>query len=106
MVLGASLMDAEGTNHPMVGLLGLATSFTERSLHLGYREAVLEADGPLGPAGARIRGHEFHYAKLVNTGGDAPFADVTDSAGRPIGDRGTRRGNVSGTFFHAIASLT
>jgi cobyrinic acid a,c-diamide synthase len=106
MVLGTSLEDAQGTGHPMVGLLGLSTSFTERSLHLGYREAVLDADGPLGPAGARIRGHEFHYAKMVSTGGDAPFADVTDSAGRPIGDRGTRRGNVSGTFFHAMASVT
>ncbi|MCI0431697.1 MAG: cobyrinate a,c-diamide synthase [Rhodospirillales bacterium] len=106
MVLGTSLMDAQGTGHPMAGLLGLSTSFAERSLHLGYREAVLDADGPLGPAGARIRGHEFHYAKVVSAGGDPPFADVTDSAGQPIGDRGTRRGRVSGTFFHAMASVT
>ncbi len=106
MVLGTSLVDAQGTGHPMADLLGLSTSFAERSLHLGYREAVLDADGPLGLAGQRIRGHEFHYAKVIGTGGDAPFADVTDSAGRPIGDRGARRGNVSGTFFHAMASVT
>jgi len=106
MVLGTSLVDAQGAHHAMVGLLGLSTSFAERSLHLGYREAKLDTDGPLGLAGARIRGHEFHYAKAIGTGGDAPFADVVDSAGRLIGDRGTRRGNVSGTFFHAMASVT
>ena len=104
MVLGTSLTDAQGRSHRMTGLLGLSTSFAERRLHLGYREAVLETDGPLGSAGTRIRGHEFHYAKVLGTGNDAPFAEVTDSAGRPIGDRGTRRGNVSGTFFHAMAS--
>jgi cobyrinic acid a,c-diamide synthase len=105
MVLGTSLTDAQGESHAMADLLGLSTSFNERSLHLGYREAVLGAGGPLGEAGARIRGHEFHYAKVVSTGSDTPFAEVTDSAGRPIGDRGTRRGNVSGTFFHAMASV-
>ena len=51
-----------GARHAMAGLLGHATSFAARRLHLGYREARLLADGPLGRAGARLRGHEFHYA--------------------------------------------
>jgi cobyrinic acid a,c-diamide synthase len=50
-----------------------------------------------------LRGHEFHYATLVETGNDAPFADVADGAGRPLGRCGARRGHVTGTFFHVIA---
>ena len=49
----------------MTGLLGHATSFAKRKLHLGYRTARLLADGALGVCGALIRGHEFHYASLT-----------------------------------------
>ena len=40
-----------GVRHAMTGLLGHATSFAERKLHLGYREARLRAISPIGPAG-------------------------------------------------------
>ena len=50
---------------------------------LGYREASLAADGALGPAGATLRGHEFHYATIVAQGGDEPFAHVRDAYGAP-----------------------
>ena len=89
--------------HAMVGLLGHATSFATRKLHLGYREAQLLADCALGPSGARIRGHEFHYATLISPGTDDKFLDLTDARGQPMGGAGGRRGHVSGTFFHAIA---
>lgn len=103
MVLGSCLEDAEGRRHAMAGLLGHATSFLKRKLHLGYRSARLTVDGPLGPAGAVIRGHEFHYASQVATGDEAPFADLCDGNGVALGPSGGRRGLVSGTFFHAIA---
>ncbi len=103
MVLGEGLEDAHRARHSMTGLLGHATSFAERKLHLGYREARLLYDGPLGCAGSVVRGHEFHYATLTATGNDEPFSDLADAQGRPLGPSGGRRGNVSGTFFHAIA---
>ena len=52
MVLGESLEDAAGRRHAMTGLLGHATSFAKRKLHLGYRTARLLSDCVLGPAGA------------------------------------------------------
>jgi cobyrinic acid a,c-diamide synthase len=104
MVLGESLEDASGVSHAMTGLLGHATSFAERKLHLGYREARLLTDGPLGPEGSLVRGHEFHYASLTATGNDAPFAEIADGKGEGLGMTGGRRGNVTGTFFHAIAA--
>jgi cobyrinic acid a,c-diamide synthase len=105
MVLGEFLEDASGACHRMLGLLGHATSFKRRKLHLGYREARLRTDSTLGAAGARVRGHEFHYATLIAPGGDAPLADLLDGQGRAIGEAGGRRGFVSGTFFHAIAGM-
>ena len=103
MVLGESLEDAEGVSHRMTGLLGHSTSFAKRKLHLGYRQARLLADGPLGKASALLRGHEFHYAALIASGNDAPLAELADSQGERLGASGGRRGHVTGTFFHAIA---
>ena len=95
MVLGRSLTTADGATHAMAGLLGHATSFARRSLHLGYRRALL-------PGGA-VRGHEFHYATLTDPGPDAPYATVEDASGACLGPAGGRRGHVTGSFFHAIA---
>jgi cobyrinic acid a,c-diamide synthase len=103
MVLGQGLEDAEGVRHAMTGLLGHATSFAQRKLQLGYREARLLTDSPLGSAGGIIRGHEFHYATLSAPGDDAPLADLTDAQGRKLGSSGGQRGHVTGAFFHAIA---
>ncbi|MDQ1080714.1 cobyrinate a,c-diamide synthase [Pseudoroseomonas cervicalis] len=104
MLLGQGLEDAGGRRHAMAGLLGHATSFARRRMTLGYRAARLLADGPLGRAGSLLRGHEFHYATVTEAGQDAPFASLEDAAGRPIGEGGGRRGLVSGSFFHAIAT--
>ena len=104
MVLGQSLEDASGHTHAMAGLLGHTTSFAKRKLHLGYRSARLLNDGVLGAKGTSVRGHEFHYATLTAAGSDETLAEMHDGEGKPLGNAGGRRGNVSGTFFHAIAT--
>ena len=103
MVLGEAIEDASGARHRMAGLLGHCTSFVNRKLHLGYREARLRAHSPIGPAGAIVRGHEFHYATVLAAGDDEPLVKLADAQGQPIGSDGGRRGWVTGTFFHAIA---
>ncbi len=104
MVLGATLEDAAGVTHEMLHLLGHATSYARRKMHLGYREATLCEDGVLGQAGMVLRGHEFHYASTVDAGRDTPFAAMVDANGTDLGVAGGRRGYVSGSFFHAIAA--
>jgi cobyrinic acid a,c-diamide synthase len=104
MVLGQNLEDAAGRRHAMTGLLGHATSFAKRKLHLGYRTARLLSDSVLGRKGTLVRGHEFHYASMESAGGDQSFAEVFDSEGRTLGQTGGRRGRVTGAFFHAIAA--
>jgi len=103
MVLGAGLVDAAGTRHAMTGLLGHATSFAQRKLHLGYRAARLLAPCPIGDAGAQVRGHEFHHASLIERGNDDALVELRDAQGALVAESGSRRGNVSGTFFHVIA---
>ena len=103
MVLGEAIEDADDVTHPMLGLLGHATSFARRKMNLGYRQATLAAACPLGKAGAAVRGHEFHYARIVSAGTDEPLGTLADGLGNPLGTFGGRRGLVSGTFFHAIA---
>jgi cobyrinic acid a,c-diamide synthase len=101
MVLGRGIEDARGVAHSMAGLLRLETSFAKRGLHLGYRRARLLADCSLGPTGAEIMGHEFHYASTL-AAGDDPLVECRDAAGTSMPEGGARRGSVSGTFFHAI----
>ena len=103
MVLGEGIEDADGAMHAMTGLLGHSTSFQKRRMHLGYREATLLADSPVGAAGSKLRGHEFHYASLLSPGNDAPLVELCDAQGRPVAERGGRRGHATGTFFHTIA---
>jgi len=103
MVLGEALEDAEGVTHRMLGLLGHTTSFAQRKMNLGYRRARFLSTTPLGPAGTKIRGHEFHYARVTAPGSDEPLADLFDGQGNALGPSGARRGCVTGTFFHAIA---
>ena len=67
------------------------------------RRARLLADGPLGARGEVRLGHEFHYATVTATGPDEPFALVTDAYGAAEAPVGSRRGRVSGSFFHVIA---
>jgi len=102
MVLGEALIDAAGERHAMAGLLGLVTSHAQRRMHLGYRHAELLAPIAGMAAATRLRGHEFHYSTIIAQT-DAPLARVTDADGQAVAETGSRRGPVTGSFFHMIA---
>jgi cobyrinic acid a,c-diamide synthase len=104
MTLGAGLIDASGSRHAMLGLLGLETDFAQRRLHLGYRTATLLAPIPGYGAGRVLRGHEFHYARAIAQP-DQPLADIRDASGEPTAETGSRRGNVTGSFFHMVDAV-
>ncbi|WP_244880645.1 cobyrinate a,c-diamide synthase [Rhodovibrio salinarum] len=101
MALGRHLIDADGTAHAMAGLLDVETSFAEPRLHLGYRTVKLMVETPFGPAGTRVRGHEFHYARTRHETG-RPLARVGDASGRDRGATGLVAGQVMGSFLHLI----
>lgn len=102
MVLGQGITDKQGNRHAMAGLLGLETSFEKRKFHLGYRLATLQAPMLGFDAGTQLRGHEFHYTTILDEP-DAALAHVVDAEGAPVPETGSRKGHVTGTFFHMIA---
>jgi cobyrinic acid a,c-diamide synthase len=105
MTLGRQIVDANGVRHQMLDLLDLVTSFEKRKLTLGYREIELVSDGALGKLGAQWRGHEFHYATISDLGADVPFAQIRDAHGSEPKPVGSRRGQITGSFFHMIAPV-
>ncbi len=98
MVLGDTLIDANGTAHRMAGLLPVETSFAARKLHLGYRQL----HGHAGPFQGAWRGHEFHYASTLRNEGPALFTAM-DVDENPLPDMGCHIGRVSGSFAHIIS---
>ena len=100
MVLGETLICADGKRHKMAGLLPLETSFAERKLHLGYRHLTAEH----GPFQGHSKGHEFHYATTLKSEGPALFT-ASDATGAALPDMGLVRGRVSGSFAHVIERL-
>lgn len=102
MTLGRGLTDGDGTRHAMADLLPVETSFATRRLHLGYRVARLRRDGPLGPAGSRLRGHEFHYASILDEQAEAPLFETENARGEDLGAAGASVGSVCGSFIHLI----
>lgn len=101
MALGAGLVDAAGSRHEMLGLLGLETSFAVRKMTLGYRRAELLEGCLLGAPGDVLMGHEFHYAQVI-AAPDAPLFRVRNSDGELLPNGGSRRGYATGSFFHYI----
>jgi len=97
MVLGEGIVDTDGEQHAMVGLLKLETSFEKRKLQLGYRQ-IKASQFVLGD---QFRGHEFHYTTALREEG-TPLFEASDALGVSIGNVGLRNGNVMGSYLHVI----
>jgi cobyrinic acid a,c-diamide synthase len=102
MALGEALIDAKGASHAMLGLLPVETSFARPQLHIGYRALALAAPTPFGPAGARFRGHEFHFSRVSSEAESERLFEVADADGTRLGSAGLRRGTVFGSYLHLI----
>ncbi|MCH9675892.1 MAG: cobyrinate a,c-diamide synthase [Gammaproteobacteria bacterium] len=103
MALGETLIDAQGEAHRMAGLLPVSTTFAQRKLTLGYRDAVLVGDSKLGERGDQFRGHEFHFSQIEGSLGAAEaLFECSDARGNAMGSFGQRRNNVMGSFVHLI----
>ena len=105
MVLGETLTDRDGASHDMLGLLPVKTSFAKPKLHLGYRQFSLIGDGALGSAGARFKGHEFHYCEIISADVAESLFHAEDALGEKLPEMGCKVGNVMGSFGHIIDSV-
>lgn len=94
-----SLTGFDGVRHPLLGLLPGEAVMGRKLASLGYRELFCLADSLFGPAGTRLRGHEFHYSFLKTVPTDRNLFIARDLRGveRPAG---SVRGNVCGSYIH------
>ena len=83
--------------HPMCGVLDVEGEMTSR-LTLGYRDAVAATASPLGPAGARAHGHEFHRT-AIRPGGQSANAWRWTTRGSAVTE-GFVRGRVHASYLH------
>jgi cobyrinic acid a,c-diamide synthase len=109
MYLAQAIRDFDGRSHEMVGLFPVEAVMRKPGLTLGYREIELTEACPLGPAGTKARGHEFHYSTLVPATGTAPAAadralryvcTVTDARGTSRSPDGLLVGNTIALYTH------
>ena len=104
MYLSQGIETREGRRHALAGALPAWTRMLARRKALGYVEAELTGPCALGEAGARLRGHEFHYSELTeiaeDRGGWAPAWQVRRRRAAGAETEGFRRGNVLASYVH------
>ncbi len=83
--------------HPMCSVLPVDAVMTGQ-LTLGYRDAVAATSSPLGPAGMRAHGHEFHRTALGPEGSPANAWRWT-ARGAAVTE-GFVRGRVHASYLH------
>lgn len=95
MYLSDAIIDAQGNSYPMTGILPGTAAMGHRLAALGYCHARTARDTIFGPAGTELRGHVFHWSKMVNLPeGAAPlFPDMGAGGGSSVK-------NVVGSWLH------
>lgn len=64
MYLSEAIETLDGRRCEMLGLLPAQTRMLDRLKSLRYVEVELTEESLFGPAGATLRGHEFHYSEM------------------------------------------
>jgi cobyrinic acid a,c-diamide synthase len=67
MYLGESLV-LDGERHPMVGIFPISFSLEKKPQAHGYTVVRVGRGNPFYPKGTELRGHEFHYSRLLSRG--------------------------------------
>jgi cobyrinic acid a,c-diamide synthase len=103
MFLARTLV-VDGAAHPMAGVLDLVVEQTPRPVGHGYVEAEIDRPNPFFAPSTRLRGHEFHYSRIVS-GGDATASCLRLLRGEGIGGGrdGLSVGNVWASYLHLHA---
>jgi cobyrinic acid a,c-diamide synthase len=104
MYLGEELI-LEKKSYPMVGVLPLTFDFYSRPQGHGYTVVTVENENPFYEVGTEIRGHEFHYSRVLQWSGDEK--DLVFRMQRGVGITKDKDGicykNVLATYTHIHA---
>jgi cobyrinic acid a,c-diamide synthase len=103
MFLARTLI-VDGAAHPMAGVLDLVIEQTSRPVGHGYVEAEVDRPNSFFERSTRLRGHEFHYSRIIS-GSDASSSCLRLLRGQGIGGGrdGLSVGNVWASYLHLHA---
>ena len=107
MYLADAIRTLDGVTHPMAGVVSGTAVMAAKLQALGYVEVETQRRTLLGPAGLRLRGHQFRYSTLEGAHGDA-YRVRTRRGGEPFPEGycagpggGAEAPNVLGSYVHA-----
>ena len=102
MYLMEKLVDFEGKEHAMTGIVPAVVQMNRKLQMVGYVEAELCSDTVLGPRGRKLHGHEFHFStELPGEKADAARAFIfTRMRNGAHYAAGYAKGAVLGSYLH------
>jgi cobyrinic acid a,c-diamide synthase len=104
MYLGEELI-LDDVSYPMAGVLPIVFGFYQRPQGHGYTIASVEGQNPYYPVGTEIKGHEFHYSRVLHWSGQEK--DLVFRMKRGVGIQKDKEGilykNVLATYMHIHA---
>jgi cobyrinic acid a,c-diamide synthase len=96
-----SVRTSDGSTHAMASLVPVDVALEAGMLHAGYRDLRVAADGILGEAGTTLRGHEFHFGRLLSGVRAGTHAySMHDVEGEPLGFEGWSTPTLLASFVH------
>jgi len=93
-------VQADGLQHPFVGVFPVLTRMLPRRKALGYREVELLGDGLIGGKGTLARGHEFHYSEMGEMPAGIERLYRVSKKGVELGQEGYRYKNCLASYIH------
>ncbi len=103
MLLARELV-VDGATHLMAGVLDVCVEQTARPQGHGYAVGRVDTDNPYFARESELRGHEFHYSKVVS-GADIDRCVVSLERGSGVAGKrdGIVRGRVWASYLHLHA---
>ena len=104
MYLGKELV-LQDRRYPMADVLPIVYGFSKKPQGHGYTIVEVDRSNPFFPVGSEIRGHEFHYSRVLKWGGQESDLVFNMKRGNGIaaGRDGAVSRNVLATYTHLHA---
>jgi cobyrinic acid a,c-diamide synthase len=100
MYLAETLTTIDGRTHAMASILPIAVEMLNHLDAFGYTEVELLDDCLIGPSGTRLRGHSFHYSRVMRAGEIARRYRAHQVLTGAEYEEGYCSGNVLASYVH------
>jgi len=107
MVMSQALVSTEGKSYEMAKILPARVEMVDSLQGLGYTEVKIIADTTIGRKGQMLRGHEFHYSRLIPESDVRYGLEMDRGKGITGKHDGLIQNNAIGTYshFHGASGL-